>query len=214
MNGPAYWAPDVQPIHAKAHPLFVSIAHAGPWMYRNHPNGGTIATWEDVSHNLDGFQEPRQVVDGLFYLAPKEIPHIHDLIRSGGKGGVDVKLACGVTITVPMALSQHRQLRLGRGVERYSDPVTEYGRLASDILARVKEANGLPEDDPDMLRLIELAINQRYRCPAELFDDMRLFAPEDMDPLLGAIWCGDPKAPALASAGETNVSPTSASASA
>lgn len=209
MNGPAYWAPDVAPADAKEHPLFASIQHAGPWQYSTHPQGGTLATWKDYSRSLSDYQEPRLVVDGLHYMSPKVIPHIHDVAKEGGLSGVDVALACGIALTIPHATVTHRQLRLGRSAERFGDPVTEYGRTACRVMELSKANNGVPYDSPELLRLLELAISQRYRGTQEFFDDMGFLSAEDVDPLLGAIWCGDPKAMAPESNGGPSASPIS-----
>lgn len=208
MNGPGYWAPEISAGAAVGHPIFAAIQHAGPWQYATHPHGGTLATWKGSSHDLAHFGEPRLVADGLHYLPPVELPSIHDLVREG-PAGVDVQLACGLTISVPHATLTHRQLRLGRSSERFGDPITEYGRLACRLMDVAKARGGISYESDDLMRLIELAIGQRYRGTRELFDDMAFLAAEDVDPILGAVWCGDPKAMAPASSGEPSASPIS-----
>jgi len=206
-QSPAYWSPVVEASEAKGHPLFASIQHAGPWQYQQHPDGGTVATWLGEVFDPSAYAVPRQVFESLCYLAPKQMVHIHDLVLPGNPGA-DVTLACGITLTIPVATVAHRQMRLGRGNVGLGDPVTEYGRLACRMLEEAKRDGGVPNDSPDLLRLIELAIGQRYRVTSEMLDDMAIISADDIDPILACAWMGDPKALAPASAGEFNASPS------
>jgi hypothetical protein len=202
MIGPAYWAPDVSAAEAKEHPAFASIQHAGPWQYQTHPAGGTYATMIGYDNDLALYQEPQELVNCLHYLAPLAMPTLYDLAKPSGAAGVVVQLACGIAIEVPVAVVRFRQLRLSASAKnRVGDPVTEYGRLSVSLLDRAKVEGGIPHDDPALHRLIVLAISQRYRVTAEILDDMGIISAEDIEPLLGAIWCGDPKAGAPASDG-------------
>lgn len=211
MHGPAYWAPGVAPCDAPGNPVFAPIQPGGPWSYWSHPAGGTLAVWSDAaSHTPEGYRAPEDIGGGLHYCGPLELPHLHDLARPV-TGGTDVRLACGLTITVPVALVEHRQLRLGNRGPRVGAPVTEYGRLAAMLRDRAAAEGGVPSDDADLLRLLTLAVAQCYRVTADLLDDLGVLAASDTDSLLGAIWCGDPKALATASAGGANASPASGS---
>jgi len=210
MNGPAYWAPDVQPADAKTSPVFASILHAGPWQFSTHPNGGTLATFHGASRDVAEYRPARPAADGLQYLAPLVMPSIHDLTKPDSKAGVDVQLCCGLTVTIPHGTVVHQQLRLGRG-DRMGDPVTEYGRLCCQLYDSARTAGGLDYGNPALLRLIELALGQCYRLTQDLIDDMAFLAADDVDPILGAAWCGDPKALAPASSGMGNALPISGS---
>ena len=209
-NSPAYWAPGVLPADAKGHPIFAEIQHAGPWQYQSHPDGGTLATYHGVPGNLDHLAPAREVTDGLRYHAPLVIPHIYDCVKAGS-AGVDLTLACGITISIIEATLIHRQMRIGRGAVGLGDPVTEYGRLACRLLEKAKKDGGIPNDSPDLTRLIELAVSQRYRVTSELLDDMGIIAADDIDPILACAWMGDPKALAPATDGAPNASPISGS---
>jgi len=202
MIGPAYWAPDVSAVEAKEHPAFASIQHAGPWQYQTHPHGGAYATMIGTDNDLALYQAPQELVGGLHYLAPLAMPTLYDLAKETPGQGVMVQLACGIAVEVPVAVVRFRQLRLSASAKnRVGDPVTEYGRLSVSLLDRAKVEGGIPHDDPQLHRLIVLAISQRYRVTAEILDDMGIISAEDIEPLLGAIWCGDPKAGAPASDG-------------
>lgn len=213
MYGPIYWAPDVSASEAKGHPIFAAIQHAGPWSYATHPQGGTLAFWTDHPRSLSDYEEPREVSQGLHYHAPKAMPTLYELVKDSTKGGVDLTLACGLVVTVPVALLESSHFRLSRNAKRHGDPMTEYGRLSAQLLDQAKSNGdkGIPDDDAGLLRLIELAIGQRYRVTAELLDDLQIIAQEDIDPIMGTVWYGDPKTFAPASAGEASALPTSAS---
>jgi hypothetical protein len=208
----AYWASEIEPCNAPGHPALERIQTAAPWQYCAHPYGGTLATWAGASRSHEDYAPPVDTLDGLRYLGPRQIPTIYDLARDGGQPGVDVRLACGAIVTIPVATVAHRQLRLGRrvGIEGViGDPVSSYGRLAVELSRRAAESSGLSYEDDDLHRLLLLALAQRYRVTADLLDDMALIAQEDVDPLLGAIWTGDPKALQLETAGQPSASPIS-----
>lgn len=205
ISGPAYWAPDVSPIDAKESPVFAQIQHAGPWEYHGHPAGGTYAVMIGYADKLEDFNDPQELSGGLHYLAPKNMPNLYDLAKPSPGQGVVVQLACGVAVEIPVAVVRYRQLRLSASAKnRVGDPVTEYGRLSVALLDRAKVEGGIPHDDPELHRLLILAFSQRYRVTSEMLDDLGIISTEDVEPLLGAIWCGDPKAGALASDGTPN----------
>jgi hypothetical protein len=206
ISGAAYWLPDVHPSDAKEHPSLAAIQHAGPWQYAGHPLGGTFVTMIGMSDQMEDYKQVDPTAGGLQYLPPKAMPTLYDLAKPTPGTGVVVQLACGLVAEIPVAVVRFRQLRLSRSAgERLGDPVTEYGRLSVMLLDRAKVEGGLPHDDEELLRLIILAFSQRYRVTAELFDDLGIFSTEDVEPMLGAIWCGDPKAGAPASDGTPSV---------
>lgn len=198
----AYWLPQHEPQLEADPPQLAALACAGPWVCSRHPQGGTLATWRDWPEKSqlaprvpEAYGTPVRIADDCWYLPPRELPDIYDLVKDG-PAGVDVALACGKTITVPHALVSARQFALGGRAVGY---VSEYGQLAWELMnhAMQLDADGKPVgvalDDPRLARLIALAIGQRYRTTAHLIDDLRLVAHDDIDPLLGVIWNGDPK---------------------
>lgn len=214
---PAYWLPDVVASDAKEHPAFARLLYAGPWAFKTHPNGGTIAAWRDfpavgehASLNPSDYCDPQDCGDGLRYLQPQAMPEIYALVV-GNRAGVDVTLACGVTLTIPPALSSHRALRLS-GRQRDLPPIGEFGRLAFELLDAARSTDtGIPFEDPRLQRVICLAIGARYRSTPELLEDLNLVAAEDADPILSAVWFGDPKALERAAVAARSSSPSSAS---
>ena len=205
ITGPAYWAPDVSPSEAKESAVFAAIQHAGPWQYQGHPSGGTLATMIGFNAAIEDFTAPQFLSSGLHYMAPKVMPTLYDLAKPDIGSGVVIQLSCGVAAEIPVAVVRFRQLRLSASArDRVGDPVTEYGRLSVSLLDRAKVEGGIPHDDHDLHRLLVLALSQRYRVTAEILDDLGIISTEDVEPMLGIIWCGDPKAGAPASDGTDN----------
>lgn len=214
----AYWCKDVAPQVAFEAPVFQRILYAGPWRFVAHPQGGALAIWGDypakgqqASTSPDDYGQPRDCGDGLWYYPPKVVPDFWDLARPD-RSGIDLKLICGKTVSLQVATTAHRQFKLGRGVkDRLGDPITEYGRLAVKLLEKARAEKFLGEGDPELARLIELAFGQCYRCTPELMDDTSVFAQDDIDPVLGVIWWGDPKALSPADLADAPDSPSSES---
>lgn len=215
-----YWLKNVSPVEANDSPQMTPVLYAGPWLYVQHPQGGTLAFLKDFPEvgtngprSPDQYGEPREVEPGVFYLPPLVLGDFYDTARAD-RTGVDVKLACGRTVSIPCAIVQHRQFRVGRGVSgtRLGRPVTEYGDLACRLLEQAAKNRGIDvEDDADLWRLIALAFGQCYRTTPELLDDFGVIARDDIDNLLGAIWYGDPKALSPAPAGAAPDSDSSGS---
>jgi hypothetical protein len=215
----AYHLPGVQSATASEHPAFARLLYAGPWLFCTPPEGGTLAVLNDwpeagktARRSLDHYGTPVDCGDGLFFLPPKEPACIYDFAH-GDRSGEDLVLACGVKITIPVAVTQHRQFRL-TGKERLGKPVTEYGRLATELLEAAMAGGSLDEEDPRVWRLVALAIGQRYRTTPEMIDHLGLIAREDVDPILSVAWFGDSKVLEPARDGARSSSPSSASATA
>lgn len=197
----AYWCPGVAPTAAYESPQFARILLAGPWHFVPHPQGGTLAVWADfpakgqqASRLVDSYAAPVDCGDGLHFLGPKGKVDLYDYARDD-RTGTDLRLVCGKTVSIPCAVIQHRQFKAAPGAgRRLGGPVTEYGALAVRLLERAEKENVLGEEDPELARLIALAFAQCYRVTPELLDAAHCFALDDVDPLLGVIWWGDPKA--------------------
>jgi hypothetical protein len=163
--------------------------------------------------SLDAYADPVPVegVEGLEFLPPLTAGSLYDYAREDVHGGVDVRLACGITVSIPVALTQHRQIRLSGPRPTIGDPVTEYGRLAVKTHRESEEIHGIQQGHPDVGRLLVLAISQHYAVTAHMIDALQVLSVDDILPIMGAVWHGDPKALAPASEGERNASLTSAS---
>ena len=198
----AYYHPDVAPGNAKESGAFAAIQCAGSWSYTGH-NGGTLAIRPGFSAVRDSYGAEREATGGLTYWGPLVVPGIYDLARPDSVAGVDVRLSCGLVISVPHALVQHRQLRLG-GSGGMGAPVTEYGRIAGKLHEHARVSGGIAMDSPELARLLTLAVAQCYEVTADLLDDLGILCAEDVDAILGAAWCGDPKALAIVSDSATS----------
>jgi hypothetical protein len=187
-----------------------AILCGGPWCY-SLDGDGVICTHPGEPRSSEAYGQPVPVdgVDGLFFLPPMGASSLYDYARPDVHGGVDLRLACGLTVSIPVALVQHRQLLIGGRKPVAGDPVTEYGRLAARLYASASGSDGLQMDDPTLGRLLILALAQHYRVTAHMIDHLGVLSVDDVDPILGAVWCGDPKALAPVSAGGLNASPTS-----
>jgi hypothetical protein len=217
----AYWSRTAtNPTEAREHASFQRIQFAGPWHYIQHPEGGTFAylkDWPDAGENAPAapqfYGAPRICGDGLIYFPPKVPVTLYDLAYSE-RPGDDMILANGLKVTIPVALVQHQQYRLS-DAGGIGKPITEYGKLAAELLDEALAKKQLEETDQRVLRLLCLAFGQRYRpATPELLDDCQVIAREDVDPLLGQIWWGDPKALDPATDGAGSPLPCSASAAA
>lgn len=199
-------------LDAAEDPRIASLLCGGPWAY-SLDGAGVLITRPGAPRTFESYGPPQPVdgVEGLAFLPPLGTPSLYDYARPDVHGGADVRLACGLTVSIPVALVQHRQLLLGGNRPTTGDPVTEYGRLAAQLHARSLADGGVPMDDPALGRLLVLALAQHYAVTAQMIDFLAVLSVDDVDPILGAVWCGDPKALAPASADEAKPSPISAS---
>jgi hypothetical protein len=195
----AYHHPGIPAIEGPGHPDFARVAHVG-LRFVSHPAGGCLATLRDWpmagqhgSANPEDYGDPVPCAGVLAFLPPKGKPSpqaVWDYVF-GDRAGADVRLACGIVVTVPVALVAFRQFKL-TGPERIGAPVTEYGRLASELFDAAKANDGIPLEDPRLARLLALGFAQRYRVTEDLLDWSGALAADDIDALLSAIWTGDP----------------------
>ncbi len=212
----AYRLAGIAPMQAVDSPALQRIRYAGPWLHTTHPAGGTMVyldaypePGQRASSDCDDYGTPIDCGDGVWFLPPKGTLDLYDL-AFGDRSGEDIVLASGRKVTIPVAVTQHRQFRL-TGKERLGKPITEYGKLATDLLESAIAENKIEDEDPRLWRLIALAFGQRYRSTAEVLDHLAIFTREDIDPLLGVIWYGNPKAISPANDGAGPSSPSSAS---
>ena len=205
----AYLLPGVAAGQALESPQIAAIKCGGPWVASATPHGALL-TLADYPRSLDAYASPVDIDGGIQWLAPLVQESLYDVARPDVTAGVEVRLACGLLISIPVATIQHRQLLLS-GKPRIGPPVTEYGRLAASLYDLVSGPAGLDKDTPEVARFLVLALAQHYKVTAELIDHLGIISVDDVDSILGAAWTGDPKALAPASEGDAKPSITLAS---
>ncbi len=196
----AYWAKDIAPENAKGHPRLARLMTAGPWSYKAHPNGGTLAYLGPAMPfpKLQDYGAPRDCPDGLMYYPPRVLPALADLARPAAKRPdvAWVPLACGQSAAIlPSYLEPRRVLMNGE----YGDPVTDYGKQArkvDELMIATPEADGFPLLHPELLTLCRMALRMTYPLTDELIDDLGVFTNGDIDPIAMAAFHGPKAVPA------------------
>jgi hypothetical protein len=192
-------------------PRMAPVLCGGPYVY-SLAGDCVIATLSGQPRTPEAYGAAVDLGDGQSFLPPAGPCRIHDLARETVSGdGVTVRLACGLDVSIPVALIRHRQLLLSGPRPRLGDPVTEYGKTAARLYEQASGQDGLQQDNPDLGRLLILALAQHYHVTAHMIDRLAVLSADDIDPILGAAWTGDPKALAPVSEGGRNASPISGS---
>lgn len=207
----AYHAPEVEPSSAKGHPTLAPIRHAGPWEFRPHRDGGTLCLFAGTKDRLDAFDAPVEAEPGLRFLPPRQevTPAMLARPAAGRPDATTVALASGQELAILPAYLEPRRVLSGG---RVGDPVTEYGRLAREVLGEISasETQQIALLDPRVIGVIGCAIAQTYRVTTAFLDWSGWISTADLEPLLNAVMSG-PKAPpasapsasSLAEAGST-----------
>lgn len=193
----AYLAPsEVASMGCKERPIWKRILCAGDWSFHGLPGHGALAVWPGASRRLEAYGDPVDCGDGLMFLPPKGEASIYDYADcdKAKRPGVDVHLACGYVVTIPVATRSHVRFALGKVGQSRSPLLTEYGQLACKAMDAFASAEGDGIPDEDMARLVELAFAGRYRMTKDMLDHLDILTQEDVSDILGAIWTGDPKA--------------------
>jgi hypothetical protein len=170
--------------------IIADIAHVGGWIYIDFTYEGT----EGCLIYQKGFQfkaefikncYTEQVNDNVIFLIHNDTT-LEDLERTGNEKGLLINLQNGYTITVPNALIQSRQFKLSS--KTMGKPLTEYGRLAQDLLTDVEHSNNITVDDDRVIRLVELALNYNYAVTRHVIDFLEIISYDDIDPIISAAW--------------------------
>jgi hypothetical protein len=192
-------------------PRMAPVLCGGPYAY-SLAGDCVIATLPGQPRTPEAYGPAVDLGDGLSFLPPSGPCTIHDLAREKVSGdGVTVRLACGLDVSIPVALIRHRQLILSGPKPRLGDPVTEYGKTAARLYEQASGQDGLQQDNPDLGRLLILALAQHYHATAHMIDHLAVLSADDIEQILGAAWAGDPKALAPASDDAPRASQPSAS---
>lgn len=198
MDSPAYFAPASRVDVARCVPAFHRILPAGPWsvVSYSHPFAGVgaLAWWSDCAQPEPPAGAWTTSPDGLLYAPPATLPTQAELAKAHGPRGIDVTLASGVVVTMPLASLAPRKLSLTRATTgEYADA---YGRLAYQVREKLTAAGagGIDILDPDVITLVATGLGLAYRVTPELLDDLGWLSDVDIDPLLCALMGSDPKA--------------------
>ncbi len=209
--GPAYWSDKVtDPKEAPFADVFKRLRVAGPWSYVSQSwsgKNGVAAVWLDANGaaSLDQYAEPRTCFDGLLYFASKQPIKQIDIGRKDYIPGIEYTTSKGTNLTIPYAGSAATEIS-------FSDmtlgaPADEFASLANMIWER---RDKVMVGDPELIRLVYLAIAQNYRVTQEMLDGFKWITSKDIDPIYCCLMGLDPKA----LADEAGTSPLPASASA
>ncbi len=209
--GPAYWTDKLtDPQLAPGSSVFKRIAPGGPWSYVAHSwNGakGVAAVWIDANGacTLDQYLPPKPCYDGLMYFA-NPLPQEQMAIgRRDYIPGIEYLTSRGINLTIPLAAGAASEVLFSSLT--LGDPADEFAALANSIWER---KDSVMVRDPELIRLIYLAIAQNYRVTQEMLDDLKWITSKDIDPIYCCVMGLDPKA--LADAAQQSPSPASASA--
>ncbi len=195
----AYQASEVATDCAKGHPRFTRLMPSGPWSYKGHPGGGSLAFWDQPNKfpALTDFGAPRPCADGLIYYPPLVLPELAQLAKPPAQRSdcTWVPLACGQSIAILPAYLEPRRVLAGGEL---GDPVTAYGAQARLVDGMFRANDGLSLFDSELLKLCRMALCGTYRLTDELIDDLGIFTTEDIDPITDAAFRGPKAAPASA----------------
>lgn len=207
----AYWSDAVKdPAVARDHSAFARLALAGPWQFRdwNHEGKpGVLAEWHGHTGGMAAYGEPRTSGDGLVYFPSREPLRQEDLAKRSAPAGIDYATTTGHVLTIPLAAAAPRFLGFG-DEEPLGEPANEFAVLALRVFDRLA-TKPIGFADPDLRRLVLLAVGQCYRVTAEVLSELRWITTADVEPVLLAIMGADPKA--SADAGDSSPLPASAS---
>lgn len=197
-----YWLPKTKPQDGRESPFAAAFAYAGPWQFVGY-EGGALAqfkTEDGKARPLEqyDFDNMRDAVgmDGVKYVPLKELPAQADLAKPiRGHYDCDVELA-RVHLTICPGFAGPRVIDFSqRQCSEYAD---EYGALAEELYERWLDEDKTGESitivDPMVLRVIHLAIAQRYRVTPDLLTDLRWITDVDVEPILEVVFGLRPKA--------------------
>ena len=134
----------------------------------------------------------RKCHDGLWYLPPSELPDQAMLARERCPKGIDLTSSTGITLTIPLAAAAPRAIDLATG--ELGEAVAPYAREAYALFDRIDNGETVTLTDPQVRRVVLLALQACYRLTPELLADLGWITTDDLDPILSAILGSHPKA--------------------
>lgn len=196
LISPAYFLPGQRAAPAYQIEALKPLLSAGPWAVSDweHPElgNGALAYWSGCAKPKHAPGKWRALPSGLHYLPPERLPTPGDLWRESGPAGIDLQLASGVCLTIPLAVHAPQVVDLFSGA--LAGPATEFGAEAFALFDRLAGEETVGLTDPQVLRVVSLALMARYRLTPELLSDLRWVTTADLDPILAAVMGAHPKA--------------------
>lgn len=199
---------------AREFPAFARILHAGFRFAQVTIAGkpGVLAAQafgdEVPSFNPEAYRPSRPCDDGLIFFAPKVLPSQALLAKPNATRGLDVTLSRGYQLSIPLVALAPKFVSFTGGALK---PATELESLALAVwermdaaakeIAEAKAAKeplpvGVPMSDPDVLRLVALAVMENYLVTPELLEELRWITTRDIQPIIYALEGTDPKSAA------------------
>ena len=196
LSSPAYFLPGQRSAPAFQVEAIKPIMDAGPWTVADweHPDygQGALVYWTGCPKPDHRPGKWRALPDGRHYLPPDRLPSPGELWRESGPSGIEVQLASGLWLTIPLAVYAPQVVDLFTG--QITGPATAFGVEAFALFDRLAADPSIPLTDPQVLRVVALALMARYRLTPELMADLRWVTTADIDPILAAVMGSHPKA--------------------
>lgn len=200
----AYFFPGIVPMQLRDAPVAAFLREAwGVGQWTDQAQGtGTLSVWPKSTSatGVEAFGEPRDIgMGGILYYPSKVKPAMDDLIRPEQLRGTGDWLITikGEEIFVPLALATPRQVLIGRGGIKTGDYATEFGILGHEVWQEMQnKANPIPQDDPRITKLAQLALRHSYQVTDDMIEDQLpcVLSTIDLDLLFGLVYGLDPKA--------------------
>jgi hypothetical protein len=165
------------------------LRKSGPWAEREgNANGksGVIVTHPNCGPIPDTVPWT-ECEDGLLFrcAVPPDLAHVG---RESAPDNVDVKLICGKTVSIALALEAPRQFMMSKRM--LGGPVGDFSKIVEEV-SLVKEGEQYPTDL--VIRFITAALAECYRITPEILDAMGIISDKDILPLWEAAMALGPK---------------------
>lgn len=192
------------PFNAKSTEMWDRIRNGGKWNMAPCLAGDLkgILYWLNGSPEQRGMSctMPRDMLTECpcgYWFSDGVIPRIGDLAKERVPDSITLTLACGESVSIPMATFAHYKIDFTN---------TALGELKSDYARAALAIDDKMQSDEDMtaadfINLAYHAIAEAYHVTPELMTAMELISTADLVPLYHAVWGIDPKS--LSSEGDT-----------
>ena len=120
-----------------AHPIGKRLLIAGPWQL-SKCGDGSLVTWKGAPFDVGRFADPAPTHDGMeFYRWKDELSReqlLDHFARAERCPEATVELACGMSISIALALRGAARRRTFAGGGSIGPIMDEYGRVVADLL--------------------------------------------------------------------------------